>query len=350
MNQDAVSALLSEDDAKKSSKFRQSITPQQLPPECDLPADRLAHLGAPPIVQPTNADERRLQQVRFGGSVSPFRLQTRAWRSRTSWQAASWLGSIALHVVAFCLLALILAPADFGGTGIHSISVRLNQQVQQNEITLFELAFMDQLLIPQDSLSSIPNRLLSDLSLAGTGANSDGASAAVSQAGAARGSFFGIEAGGHEFVYIIDMSGSMEGRPFDWASAELMRSVALLGPDQSFYVLLFSSQTVQMFGSAHYLPQSIAATKENKERLAGWLRTAFRGGGTDPREHELQAMLKALGCSSLDDLTVSLTAKIIRSKINCWEVTRTRSRSWRPLPPNRQSTPSRLRTRKVVRT
>lgn len=284
MNQDAVSTLFSDDDAKKPSEFKPSITPPPLPVECDLPAERIAYLCAPPILQPSNGDERPLHQMRFDAAGSPFRLKTRAWRSRTSWQTASWLGSIALHVVAFLLLALILAPADFGGTGIHSISVTLNQQVQQNEITLFELACSDHLLTPQDSLSSIPNGLLSELSLYGTGSNTNRASAVLSRAGATRGSFFGIEAGGHEFVYILDMSGSMEGRPFDRASAELMRSVALLEPNQSFYVLLFSSQTVQMFGSSNYLPQSIAATKENKERLAGWLRTAFRGGGTDPRE------------------------------------------------------------------
>ena len=55
------------------------------------------------------------------------------------------------------------------------------------------------------------------------------------------GSFFGINASGQKFVYVIDKSGSMKGRRYERATGELMASVERLNDSQYFYVMMFSS-------------------------------------------------------------------------------------------------------------
>lgn len=160
------------------------------------------------------------------------------------------------------------------------LSITLNEEEPQAEITVLESMLADTDSMSADSPS--PNSSQSDLLSKRIGELVEGTTRG--QSGAASGSFFGIEAGGHQFVYVLDMSGSMRGRRFERAAAELVRSVEQLGPQQSFYVLLFSSRTTQMFGRSESLPEPVAATMENKKRLTYWLQSAFQGGGTDPRE------------------------------------------------------------------
>ena len=283
MNQQAVSNSILGNDAENSSGFRQGTVPPPLPSECDLPADRSMYTCTPPIVPQAEHDESPLCRLRAAATGSSSWLHLRAWRSRTNMRSTSWFTSIALHLFAILLLVFILAPADFGGTGTHRLSITLNQLEQQDQDTSLELALSDHLLSPEDSPSSHQNPLLNELTFQGISGITDRASA-LGRSATARGSFFGIEASGHEFVYVLDMSSSMRGRRFDRASAELMRSIEQLGPNQCFYVLLFSNETVQMFGRSNYLPKPLNATMENKERLAAWLLTAYRGGSTDPRQ------------------------------------------------------------------
>jgi hypothetical protein len=106
--------------------------------------------------------------------------------------------------------------------------------------------------------------------------------------------YFGTVAEGKRFVYILDMSSSMEqpsgdsrtakpghGTRFDRATAELLRSLSQLQPDQSFYVVLFSSEMRRMFdedGPAQMLP----ATAENQKRLRRWINSVQPNGSTQP--------------------------------------------------------------------
>jgi hypothetical protein len=70
---------------------------------------------------------------------------------------------------------------------------------------------------------------------------------------------------------------------FDRAAYELVRSIEKLTADQSFYVLLFSSDTRRMFDDDK-VPHMLPATPENKEKLRKWITTVHPGGNTDPRE------------------------------------------------------------------
>ena len=105
-------------------------------------------------------------------------------------------------------------------------------------------------------------------------------------------SFFGMLAEGNKFVYLVDISPSMNigrGRgPSDVsrlirALAELRASVERLSSDQSFYVILFNGQTRRMFDEQSVSPRALVATPENKQRLHAWLSTIRTGESTDPR-------------------------------------------------------------------
>ncbi len=208
--------------------------------------------------------------------------KARPWSPRRNRRSTSLLCSIAVHLAGLILLLLILAPADFGGTGMATFFLAVDQSVADQEPTVFDASLGDLLPSGTGDQSPSPDALLKQTLLSGMGSLSDDPMARRSSY--ARGSFFGIEAGGHEFVYVLDKSGSMRGRRFDRATDELVRSVEQLGPHQSFYVLLFSTGTAQLFGRDDLLPRPVVATTENKERLKKWLSTTSQGGSTDPRE------------------------------------------------------------------
>lgn len=106
-------------------------------------------------------------------------------------------------------------------------------------------------------------------------------------------SFFGTVAHGDEFVFVVDMSTSMdhgqgasasEGSRFIRAVAELRSSIERLSDRQSFYVIFFNGQTRRMFDDDALVPQPLPATLENKRKLNDWLAEVRTGESTDPRE------------------------------------------------------------------
>lgn len=96
-------------------------------------------------------------------------------------------------------------------------------------------------------------------------------------AGAGAATFFGIEAKGREFVYLVDFSGSMEGPRIEQARYELRRSIDSLPVEASFLIILFNHGSVTM--PAHGL---VRATDDNKERFLDWVDRQSVGGGTNP--------------------------------------------------------------------
>jgi hypothetical protein len=102
-----------------------------------------------------------------------------------------------------------------------------------------------------------------------------------------RASFFGVPARGLFFVYVLDQSGSMvdEDR-LTRAAIELRRSVGALQSPQRFEVVFYNEETTSMPGG----PIPRPADRENKEKLATWLRTVEPDGGTSPRRAVVQAL------------------------------------------------------------
>ena len=108
-----------------------------------------------------------------------------------------------------------------------------------------------------------------------------------------KGSFFGAEAYGNEFVYVVDMSVSMGARSeygqtrFRIACRELLRSIKELTPSQKFCVFMFCYRTRVMFDAQ---PIMLAATNANKQRVAQWINGLGLGAGTDPRYGAMLAL------------------------------------------------------------
>jgi Mg-chelatase subunit ChlD len=108
--------------------------------------------------------------------------------------------------------------------------------------------------------------------------------------GAAGSEFFGVKADGTRFVYIVDCSGSMAGRPFQKACEELKDSVHKLRGDQAFYVYFFSSLTFPMFDSNQPERNLLPATAANVAKLDAWVDGTSARGGTEPQDALLQAL------------------------------------------------------------
>ncbi len=97
--------------------------------------------------------------------------------------------------------------------------------------------------------------------------------------------FFGAEAVGSKFVYVVDISLSMDARNMERyrrAKNELLRSVSNLTSEQSYVVLLFSWRT-QMKGFERP-PVWIKAENNHDKDLARWLNNTTLSSGTDPRD------------------------------------------------------------------
>ena len=97
--------------------------------------------------------------------------------------------------------------------------------------------------------------------------------------------FYGIEANGADFVFVVDMSGSMSGSRFRRAQNELRRSIESLSPTQRYFVIFFSDNAWPMPGR-----EMIEATPENLKDTRSWLKQAACQGGTNP----LPALLAAI--------------------------------------------------------
>ncbi|HSC84664.1 MAG TPA: VIT and VWA domain-containing protein, partial [Pseudomonas sp.] len=78
-----------------------------------------------------------------------------------------------------------------------------------------------------------------------------------------------------EYIFVVDISGSMHGFPLDTAKRLLKNLIGSLRPVDSFNVLLFSGSSTML------APQSQAATAQNIEQALGMLDTQMGNGGTE---------------------------------------------------------------------
>jgi hypothetical protein len=97
--------------------------------------------------------------------------------------------------------------------------------------------------------------------------------------------FFGAQAAGNNFVYVVDSSGSMRrGGAFDIARQELLRSIAGLKPHQRYYILFFHNEinALTLVGDQ---PEStmVYPTPENLLATQAWVQTIETGTGENPK-------------------------------------------------------------------
>ena len=113
--------------------------------------------------------------------------------------------------------------------------------------------------------STIGQGLWADVQLAGGGKGQGGAS------------FFGLEAKGGKFVYVVDRSGSMSGQPLSAAKNELMRSIMNMDDGMEFFVFFYNTEPLGMPGG-----ELVKAGKSNIAEAMAWIDGVSSGGGTDP--------------------------------------------------------------------
>jgi len=103
---------------------------------------------------------------------------------------------------------------------------------------------------------------------AGLGANVGGGGA----------SFFGVEAQGSRFAYIVDISGSMAGEKIAALRSELTRSIDGLLEHSSFAVIFYSGASRILGGR----PRWMRASQRYKTLADREIRAISEGGGTNP--------------------------------------------------------------------
>jgi len=140
----------------------------------------------------------------------------------------------------------------------------------------------EQTLNPLSDVVGVPDAstdTATDIHITG-GAGADlGAGMAIGGgAGLGGASFFGVEARGARFVYIVDVSGSMSGEKLDTLQIELTDSLNGLSPRASFAVLLFSTDVLPIGGKARWWDAKDAA----KAAAAREIRAISARGGTNP--------------------------------------------------------------------
>jgi Ca-activated chloride channel family protein len=77
-----------------------------------------------------------------------------------------------------------------------------------------------------------------------------------------------------EFVFTIDVSGSMSGQPIEQAKAAVRHAIASMRPEDTFQIVQFDSSAQQMS------PQPLPATAENRQQAARYINNLSGGGGT----------------------------------------------------------------------
>lgn len=224
--------------------------------------------------------------------------------------ANSFLLSAIIHLVALVLLALLMMQNDKGWGGLNLVAQMADGtdsplgggdslddtlgsfQVETEDaaaaagpITLFDDSSA---MIASTSAIESPLDALSTGGLEGTSIGDGGGASLAGGGGDGSGGaeFFGIGGKGGTFVYVVDLSGSMneEGK-WERARAELMRSIEHLTEDQKFYIIFYNDGWYPMAAD-----EPIDSTAKNIDRTRRWVNRLWPGGGTYP----LEALLHAL--------------------------------------------------------
>jgi hypothetical protein len=90
--------------------------------------------------------------------------------------------------------------------------------------------------------------------------------------------FFGQEAVGQRFAFVLDRSGSMAGKRWKACTKELVKALRSLPAHAEFFVVLFSSHHIDANGQSGWMPAAPARVEE----VVTWLGTIWPGGGTLP--------------------------------------------------------------------
>jgi hypothetical protein len=220
--------------------------------------------------------------------------------SRSQDQIVGWLCSAIAHMAFLIIVLLVMVPA--GNHLARSLELVMAPQEEPiAEVVILDLSQGQSDLRKQthagDAAQEVtvqPLEVAHPFTASNNAVRRHDGTAGI-RAGANRGqqaNFFGIDAQGDRFLFIVDISRSMrKDRRLPGAIAELQRSIAQLRDDQQFGVVLFSDGPRKMFDEREL--GLVRATSENKSRLTEWLRAVEPLGGTNPRESLVIALRMA---------------------------------------------------------
>ncbi len=215
-------------------------------------------------------------------------------------------GSALIHLLVILIAALVTVRFNFGdaggagGEGVEFAVLDQSQLAEEHSPVLrperdrVEMSLAESEIEVDLLADAFEDRSVDDLSESIAPALDPGGGSLTSidsetgSAGAGSGegsSFFGLEAKGRRFAYIVDMSGSMNQRVngeqtrWDLTNSELVRSIRALEPDAEFHIQLYSSGSLSLFGVASWSK----STPVNKRLTSDALRLISPTGGTVPQ-------------------------------------------------------------------
>lgn len=224
--------------------------------------------------------------------------------------ARVWLVSMVVHAVALAALSgltVALAPARVPELVLAVSAEPANLETPESlevtlpdEVPVGNTAFHDAPGAVSDvpgGIAAVPT-LIENFALVtsqpgeGPSASVKGAPQVDTKSTAGQGAeFYGIQADGVRFVFVVDCSYSMTGPRWAGAVEELEAAVRKLGPHREFYVILFDGLPHLMFNDTAADVRLMPATPENVASFERWVERAPLGNNTAP----LEAVKFALG-------------------------------------------------------
>ncbi len=219
--------------------------------------------------------------------------------------APGWVVSLTLHLTAVVLLALV-SLEDTPRSGRELQVYWTSSDHSDMELVHFASPFDDILTdakesVAPESLAGVDSAALSAaISLAADVSIEESLSPRAAQNGlpefggtelrssgktSKKGAeFYGLQAEGNAFVFIVDRSNSMVGQRLLEAKMELMYALRRLSPDQSFYVIFFAGESEFMRLAPHLDPESkpVLATVENLTKVESWVASVNVQPWTNP--------------------------------------------------------------------
>ncbi len=214
-------------------------------------------------------------------------------------QISSWSGSILIHVLLVILLLLITQSRPGKPGKIHDgkkVSIEVSdskdliaeqqpldaiqvsalnpwaiQTPQQPDVQVLEEISQITTSEPTISMKMSPSDL--ENSLSGNWASF----MSQSNLGELGATFFGLQARGGKFVYVVDRSASMANGRLDAARNELFHSIESLTSRMSFFIIFYDVDYLKMEAEG-----LVKASRHNREIYFEWARTVPAAGSTDP--------------------------------------------------------------------
>lgn len=236
---------------------------------------------------------------------APPPLHEVAWRWIRRAAVVGVVASLVIHIVGLAASTMIVMPAGSGGesgSGGGAVEMAL---VSEGSLGEDAGSSLPSFATPGEGLSADPGGQTPQLSLGGelggageigigdglvdisVGAGDIGGTGDLGGGGVGGGggfgsggtSFFGVEARGERFVFIVDTSGSMGvAGKIQSLKQELLESLAKMGDSAQFIVIPFSDTAMPIGGKAQWT----RATAAGKRAVGREIESLRADGGTEP--------------------------------------------------------------------